>query len=148
MGRRSGIASIAALGVMLALGACASGPATTAPPAEERYEGSDAPWETARRAGATFRASGNEPGWTVEVYPDSLVFVTSYGQERYRFESYTTSNPDAEPFVYEASADGRTISVARADTPCRDDMSGQPFETTVRLTFDGQPYRGCGRALD
>lgn len=144
MGRRTGIILAAALGLLLA--ACASGPATTEPPAEEPYEGSSEPWDAARLAGAGFRASGNEPGWIVEVYPDSLVFVTNYGEDRYAFPDYTAT--DAEPFVYEASADGHAITVTLSDEGCQDSMSGQPFETTVRLTFDGQPYRGCGRALD
>ena len=142
MGRRAGITLAAMLA--LALGACASGPASTAP--EEAYEGSDAPWDAARLAGAGFRASGNEPGWIVEVYPDSLVFVTNYGEDHYRFPDYTAT--DAEPFVYEASAGGHAITVTLSDEDCLDDMSGEPFETTVQLTFDGQPYRGCGRALD
>lgn len=148
MRRRPGIATVVG-GLLLGLAACAPGPATTAPEdttaPEASYEGSDAPWDAARRAGAGFRAVGNEPGWTVEVYPDSLVFVTSYGREHYRFPDYTANA--AEPFVYEASADGHAISVTLADTPCQDTMSGMPFDTTVTIVFDEQTLRGCGRSL-
>ena len=145
MGRRTGIIAVGALGLLLS--ACALGPATTSPPASEPYEGSSGPWDAARLAGVTFRATGNEPGWFVEVYPDSLVFVTAYGGERYAFVPYTASAPEAEPFVYEASSDAHTITVTLADVPCQDDMSGQPFETSVAVVFDGETLRGCGRSL-
>ncbi len=142
MGRRAGIALV--LGLTLA--ACAL--RTTAPPEApaEMPEDSDAPWNAARLAGAGFRAVGNEPGWMVEVYPDSLVYVTNYGEDRYRFPDYTAT--DAAPYVYEAAADGHTLTVTLSDEDCLDDMSGFPFETTVVLDFDGQTSRGCGRALD
>lgn len=132
----------------LLLGACAPGPATTAPPGEEPFEGSPAPWDAARRAGAGFRAVGNEPGWFVEVHPDVLVFVTNFGEDRYTFPGYSESAPDAEPFVYEASADGHMISVTLTDEPCQDSMSGEPFDTTVTVVFDEEAFQGCGRPLD
>lgn len=141
MGRRTGITLAAALALLV--GACAPGPATTEP-----HEGSDGPWDAARLAGAGFRAVGNEPGWSVEVYPDSLVFVTAYGEERYAFPDYTEAAPDAEPFVYEASAGGHAITVTLADEPCQDSMSGEPFDTSVTVVFDGETLQGCGRLLD
>lgn len=146
MGRSTGITILTALGLLLSLAACAPGPAERVTEPEETFEGSDAPWDAARLAGAGFRASGNEPGWLVEIYPDSLVFVTSYGEEHYRFPDYTAT--DAEPFVYEASRGGHEISVTLTDTLCLDDMSGKPFETTVTIVFDEQTLRGCGRPLD
>ena len=146
MGRRTGIASLAALGLILTLGACASGPATTVP--DEPYEGSDAPWDAARLAGVGFRATGNEPGWLVEVYPDSLlVFTTNYGADTYRFPTFSAREENADAFVYEASADGHALTVTLTDTFCQDDMSGQPFETSVAVVFDGETLRGCGRSL-
>ena len=148
MGRRAGIAGLAALGLMLALGACAPGPAATAPPAEEPYEGSDAPWDAARLAGVGFRATGNEPGWIVEVYPDSLlVFIMNYGEDTYRFPTFSAREQDPDTFVYEAAAEGHALTVTLTDTFCQDDMSGQPFDTSVAVVFDGETFRGCGRSL-
>lgn len=144
MGRRAGIALAAALLVA----ACAPGPAMTEPPAEGSYEGSDGPGDAARLAGAGFRAVGNEPGWFIEVYADSLVFVTNYGEDRHTFPAYTEAAPEAEPFVYEAAIGGHSITVTLADEPCQDDMSGEPFDTTVTVVFDGETLRGCGRPLD
>jgi len=31
--------------------------------------------------------------------------------------------------------------------PCHDSMSGEPFDTTVKVILDGKKYRGCGKAL-
>lgn len=160
MGRRrvSGALPITLLcTIALLIGACAGSPASDPPPfeaptevesdpAEAPREWSDAPWEAARRAGATFRAVGNEPGWLVTIYPDSLVYLAQYGTERYVFTDFVTR--PGTPRVFEASARDRHFHFAVEDRPCRDDMSGQPFPATVTVAFGEDAYQGCGRSLD
>ncbi len=146
MGRR-GVGCRLALGLLVGLAACTAAPEAPEPP-ERSTEWPDAPWEEARRRGATFRAVGNEPGWYVEVFADSLVLAASYGEEVYRFTEVTTSPAGAEPFVYRAASEGHALTVTHSAAPCRDAMSGQPFETTATVTLDGQTFRGCGRVLE
>jgi putative lipoprotein len=149
VGRRrvAALARAGALALVLAAAACTPPEPALPEPAlpEPAPEVSAAPWIAASQAGATFRAVGNEPGWLFEVYPDSLVHVTNYGEARYRFVGFDVAGP--RPIVYEASADGHRLSVSRSDAPCHDDMSGEPFEATVVLTLDGHTFRGCGRSL-
>jgi len=106
-------------------------------------------WETARLRGVDFRAVGNEPGWHLELsFGRRIVMVTDYGKRRHSFPA------PAEPFDADAAqstirartADHRLEVVIRSD-PCRDTMSGENFETTVRATLDGDTFYGCGRSL-
>ena len=46
--------------------------------------------------------------------------------------------------VFQIDADS---SVLIEGKPCVDSMSGESFQTTVTVTFDGKIYAGCGRAL-
>jgi putative lipoprotein len=102
-------------------------------------------WENAKLGGADFRAVGNEPGWNLEILAGSrIVLVTDYGASR-------VERPLPEPTV---DSDARTTRWVAGDLvveiigrPCRDSMSGEPFESTVRVTWEGQLLRGCGRAL-
>ena len=127
MGRNAGIA---ALGIVLALAACATFPSTGG---------------TVRSGEATFRAVGNEPGWSVTVYPDSLVYVTNYGADHYTFTQFVTRPEGAG--IYQTLRPDPHFEMTRSDAPCFDDMSGEPFEATVVLEFDGRTYRGCGNWL-
>lgn len=51
-------------------------------------------------------------------------------------ENKTTANGGLTTFDYEC--DGQS---------CADDMSGELFESKVRITLDGRPHPGCGLAL-
>lgn len=106
-------------------------------------------WEQAAREGVDFRAIGNEPGWLLEIREDdALVLMADYGSRRYEIAS-------PEPEIDETSG-GRlfrqpgtpeTFEVVLIDEPCRDDMSGEPFPTTVRITLGERHLSGCGRRL-
>lgn len=101
----------------------------------------------ARVRGVTFRGTGNEPGWTVEIGPGArLEFVTNYGQERHAFDAATESRAGAARVF--AAADGeRSIRVTVSEEACADDMSGQAFDQRMIVEFGGQTYRGCASAL-
>jgi putative lipoprotein len=119
------------------------------PPAEPSPEGASGAREARYRAmGATFVGSGNEPGWLLAMWPDSVVLVANYGADTVRF-------PAAAPEVLEDGrrhwglrAGGRTFSLAISPEPCRDDMSGAAFPATIQYVLDSLPaLRGCGTPL-
>ncbi|HEY7365168.1 MAG TPA: META domain-containing protein [Methylomirabilota bacterium] len=104
--------------------------------------------EDARARGVEFRASGNEPGWTWELLPDSMVFVGGYGTQR-----VATPRP-ARPgrvtpgeTVHTARTETHQLTVRIRDNPCVDSMSGDRHASTVEVEVDGKAYRGCGDAL-
>ena len=101
----------------------------------------------ARVRGVTFRGTGNEPGWTVEIGPGArLEFVTNYGQERHAFETANESN-EGDARVYTAADGERSIKVTVSAEACTDDMSGWAFDHRMAVEFGGQTYRGCATAL-
>ena len=101
-----------------------------------------------RRDGAAFTATGNEPFWTLTVWPDSLVLLLDMGATRLSHRISAGSAPewdDRKPVAYEDAAAG--IAVAAAPGPCLDTMSGEPFPAGVSVRWDGQEFRGCGISL-
>jgi len=104
--------------------------------------------ESAKLAGNDFWATGNEPGWTLTIGRDEIVYVTAYGKERH---TAPTPLPEVDgaagTTVYRADAGGRALSVTLTGQPCVDSMSGESFDTTVMVSIDGRAQRGCGVAL-
>lgn len=104
--------------------------------------------EAAKLSGAEVWATGNEPGWTLRIFPERMVLVTDHGQR-------TIVTPRPEPvqsadggaITYRAETEAHRVSVVLRDETCRDSMSGEEYDTTVEVTLDGERYRGCGLLL-
>lgn len=103
--------------------------------------------EDARARGVLFRGRGNEPGWTLEVGPnDRLQFVTMFGEQEFEFAGATVANVDGTT-VYAAQAGDDAIKVSVKQEPCKDDMSGEPFDYRMVVEHGGRTLRGCAVAL-
>ena len=102
--------------------ACAYPAVTTPPPAVDSY-----------------RALGQEPGWTLTIGRGRIDYVGDYGETR-------ISAPQPDPRTtstgrrYEAGRLRVDIVYAR----CNDAMSGHGYEQQVTVTADGDTVRGCG----
>ena len=110
---------------------------------------SKAIWEDAKLRGADFRATGNEPGWHMEISrSDGISLVTNYGSERYQFAATEpSSNQATRTTTYEAKQNGHELMISLTAKRCADSMSGEQFETTVIVTIDGNELNGCGKPL-
>lgn len=95
----------------------------------------------------TFRASGNEPGWTLTITPERTVFETDYGQFKQSFKTLPPEEQAAGITRYRMSESGHRLEIILRKLPCTDSMSGEHFETTVIAVFDGRPLPGCGGVL-
>jgi len=106
-------------------------------------------WEDARLRGVELRATGNEPGWYLEVSGMSqIVFVTDYGQSRYMFsDAKAPSDPHAQNNVLQAVNGSHRIELILQRSRCMDSMSDQQFDTRVTVRLDDREYRGCGNTL-
>lgn len=91
---------------------------------------------------ATFRASGNEPGWLAVVDGDrpGLQVEVDYGERRFEVARPTEG---ADGWVGKA-ADGTDIKLSFQRTGCQDDMSGEDFAAKAMLTVGTRQYHGCG----
>ncbi|MGC2049447.1 MAG: hypothetical protein WA635_12660 [Gallionella sp.] len=102
-------------------------------------------WEKAKLDGTDFRAIGNEPPWVLEIREQSrVVLVTDYGAKRVEM-------PLPSPIEDRSALTTRWIAeeyqLEIIGRRCNDSMSGETFESTVILIWQGQTLRGCGRAL-
>lgn len=116
---------------------------------EEQVEGIQAVWEDAKRRGVNFKAFGNEPDWHLEIQEKKqILFVTSYGEERYVFD-YVEPEVDElnKRKRYAAHQDGKTIIIEITEKSCMDTMSGEQFQSTVKITLNGQNLNGCGNTI-
>ncbi|MDR8390348.1 MliC family protein [Aliifodinibius sp. S!AR15-10] len=104
-------------------------------------------WADALLRGASFRAAGNEPGWYLEVYPDSIKYVLDYGER-----TLVTPSPEQEfntettEKIYKVETEEHNVTIRATDESCTS-MAGKEFESTVYLAVDGKEYQGCGKEL-
>ena len=127
------------------LGACDAPDSAQTPPENGRLD----VWAKARQQGVDFRATGNEPGWVLEIRDgESVVLVADYGSSRYEIaRPETAMDPVSGGRVLRSAGSPAGFEVILIDQPCSDDMSGESFPTTVLLKLGEQHLRGCGRTL-
>ncbi len=105
------------------------------------------PWAMARDAGAFFRATGNEPGWVLELYDrDSPVLrleLDSGTRELY-FDT-VIEDPDGDGYIAESPGNHAGIILIRQ--PCRDSMVGWEFPYRVEMLLNDEELTACGRYL-
>ncbi len=95
---------------------------------------------------ASFRGTGNEPGWNIEIRPATTVFVTNYGEERHEFATPQPAVAESgQRKSYRAEFDGHEILVELTPETCADTMSDETFPMRVRVELDGRELHGCGR---
>lgn len=106
------------------------------------------PWEEARRRGVDFRATGNEPGWHLEIRSGrQLLLVTDYGMRRIVVLD-PLEETVGETRVYHGTTRAHEVRVEIVETPCTDTMSGQIFPNQAVVTLDNTRFQGCGQDLD
>lgn len=101
----------------------------------------------AKADGASFWAVGNEPGWSLAVYPEEkLMFVADYGAK-----VVTTTNPgaqtDGNKTLFNARTEANVLSVEIIAQRCEDTMSGEVRDYQVKVTHNDTLYAGCGQDL-
>lgn len=106
-------------------------------------------WEHAKLNGVDFRATGNEPGWTLEISGRVLLDLNyDYGASRIQVESSKpVSNNEELRTTYTAESDGTSLTIDIFGRTCTDSMSGAQFESTVTVNIGDRVLHGCGRAL-
>lgn len=106
-------------------------------------------WRDAKARGVRFRAVGQEPGWILDVREDGAMDIEAdYGEAIYHLPPVDPEvDRGAGRSVYRVETEAHRAAIVIDDEPCRDVMSGWPYESTVSMTLDGREYRGCGRRL-
>jgi putative lipoprotein len=94
-----------------------------------------------------FRASGNEPFWSVTVGKDTVVFEQP-DEPRRIAAPLTRRDEGASRRVFQAETAGHVIRVALSPARCSDSMSGALYSFSAEVVFDGRSLSGCARAGD
>lgn len=97
-----------------------------------------------------YRATGNEPGWRLDIAGDSLVLLTGYGQNRVQARVGAPRTEGGTRTWTVSGPEGMTV-VARPQV-CNDTMTGMPHPDSVSVTLAadtegaGLPstLKGCG----
>ena len=96
-----------------------------------------------------FRASGNEPFWSVTVGRDSVIFEQP--EDPRRIAAPVTRREGASRRIFHAETSGPAAHVIRVTlTPgrCADSMSGALYSFLAEVVVDGRSLSGCARAGD
>lgn len=99
--------------------------------------------QPATGSAVSFRAGGNEPGWTLDIGGNRLVLVADYGATRIETTG-ASPVPVAGGRRYDARTDAHTVVVTVLERVCADTMTGMPRPATVEVLLDGRVLRGCG----
>ena len=104
--------------------------------------------EDAKLRGVSLRATGNEPGWVMEIGPDAIVLETNYGANRYRFPLTTPDEDQSNRITtYRSETEGKVLKLRLIGVRCQDTMSDDVFATSIEFELDEAAYRGCGQPL-
>ena len=91
----------------------------------------------------SYRALGQEPGWTLQIGNGRLLYTGDYGETHMDLPA-PAPQAIANGRRYVA-ADGRQRLTAEVIlTLCHDAMSGHAYADTVRIVADGKSVNGCG----
>lgn len=90
-----------------------------------------------------FRATGNEPGWRLQVTDTKITFLDNYGQTRIEAPALPAETTAAFR-QYAARTDGHELIVRIFDRLCSDTMTGMPYPNEAVVVFDGKQLNGCG----
>ena len=90
-----------------------------------------------------FRATGNEPGWRLDIGESEMTLLADNGETR-----LVTPTPTPEKAQgsrkYVATSGGSDLTVTILDQLCTDSMTGMPHPNTVVVLFQGRTLNGCG----
>lgn len=95
--------------------------------------------------GLQFRASGNEPFWTLEISSRGLIY-SAPGQESRTLFPYAPPTRTDSGLVYESRTGGnnpQSLRVRLQQESCRDTMADAIFSYSATAELNGQPLRGC-----
>jgi heat shock protein HslJ/uncharacterized membrane protein len=90
-----------------------------------------------------FRATGNEPGWRLDITGATMTLLVDYGNTRIEV-------PAPRPVTsaglrkYTSNYGGKDLAVSIFERRCTDTMSGMPYPNAVVVIFEGKMLEGCG----
>lgn len=105
-------------------------------------------WNEKRRLGIDFVATGNEPGWSLEMDLEKGIYFKTLPTETIAIDAaITTPEKKGNVTTYRSKTDDGELVVELIEQPCEDSMSGKNLPYAVRVTAKGMQFIGCGMYL-
>jgi uncharacterized lipoprotein YbaY/heat shock protein HslJ len=92
---------------------------------------------------AAFKATGNEPGWRLDIDDRQITLLMNNGGRRV-VATRSAPQTDGDTTRYASTADGQPLTATITNRVCSDNMTGMPYPNTVVVLFGGQELKGCG----
>lgn len=90
-----------------------------------------------------YRATGNEPGWRLDITARTMTLLADDG--RTRVEAPTPVAEAGDGFArFRAPAAGAGLVATIFERRCADSMTGMPHPNAVTVAFAGRTLTGCG----
>ena len=107
-------------------------------------------WEHAKLSGVDFRALGNEPSWVLEIVNgNTIIFSTFF--DRINVNVFKKPEPEVDQSApktrYKTKNELHNLIITISGKSCQDTMSGESFESSVKVELDNKLFIGCGRTL-
>jgi len=90
-----------------------------------------------------FRATGNEPFWSIEMDQIRVELIMDLGETRINV-ALTEPEPVEDGRRYRNLIEDGDLQITILDRLCMDTMSGMPHPKTVEVVLDDLRLRGCG----
>ena len=87
----------------------------------------------------TYRALGQEPGWTLTMQGDRIDYVGDYGETK-----ISVSRPKVITMFNGHRYETPRLIVSISHGRCNDAMSGQGYADQVMVIAEGRTVHGCG----
>ncbi|NEM97324.1 copper resistance protein NlpE N-terminal domain-containing protein [Pontibacter burrus] len=102
-------------------------------------------WDEKRRLGIDFVATGNEPGWALEIDLEKGMYFRTLPTETIVLDT-PVSDPEVRgrTTIYRGNSEGNELTVEFTEQDCKDTMSGKVSPYSVRVTAKGIQFNGCG----
>lgn len=95
----------------------------------------------------TFKAQGNEPGWTILISPDQIKFSSINFETPLLFPASPSQELNGS-ITYKSTKDGHTASITLSPIRSIDSMSGEVFGWKAEAEIDGTQYQGQAKRGD
>lgn len=106
-------------------------------------------WDEKRRLGVDFVATGNEPGWALEIDLEKGMYFRTLPSETIALDTPMPQPvKEGNATFYRGVVNGEELIVELLQQPCKDTMSGQMSPYLVRVTAKGIQFSGCGAYLN
>jgi heat shock protein HslJ len=92
----------------------------------------------------TWRASGNEPSWSLSRTGGQMTLETDFGAQRTGFTTPPATRIDDRTVAYSTSVDGTPLRLTVKSEICVDTMTGMPRPERVSVAFGDREFDGCG----